>query len=81
MRLNLQDDDAKVLRIVVAQYLSDLRMEIGGTEDYDMRRELHQREDALRRILTQIDGQAAAPGAGVVEEYTHHHHFAQRPGD
>jgi hypothetical protein len=82
MQLTLQPDDADILHTVLVQTLADLRMEIAGTEDYDARRELHEREDALRRIIAHLEQRTETPaGIGMPEGHRPHHYFVQRPGD
>jgi hypothetical protein len=55
MQVMLEPDEAAILKEVLATFLSDLRAEIGKTEDYGTRQELHQRELVLRKVLAQID--------------------------
>ena len=57
MQFTLETGEAAVLKEMLAQYLSDLRMEIGRTENYEARQELHQRETVLRKVIAQIDQQ------------------------
>jgi hypothetical protein len=54
MQITLESGEAAVLREVLGQYLSDLRAEIGKTEDRETRDELHQRESVLNRIVAQL---------------------------
>ena len=54
MQLSIEPEEVGVLEEVLTQYLGDLRMEIGKTEDYATRQELHQRETVLRKVLTQL---------------------------
>lgn len=51
MQLSLEPDEAEILREALVQYLSDLRGEIGKTEDYDTRQTLKQRETVLNKIV------------------------------
>jgi hypothetical protein len=62
MQLTLESDEARELRAVLAQYLSDLRMEIGRTDDRGTRQTLHRREAVLTRLIAQIDAQGARAG-------------------
>lgn len=55
MQFTLELNEAAILKEVLDAYLSDLRAEIGKTEDYDTRQVLHQRESVLRKIIAQID--------------------------
>ncbi len=54
MQVTLDAKEATVLREVITRYLGDLRMEIGKTEDHDLRAELHERERALAEILSRL---------------------------
>lgn len=54
MNLSLEPGDATILREALEQFVSDLRAEIGKTEDHDLRQELKQREAALNRVLAQL---------------------------
>jgi hypothetical protein len=54
MQITVEPDEAATLKEVLAQYLSDLRAEIGKTEDYGTRQELHQREAVLRKVIAQL---------------------------
>jgi hypothetical protein len=58
MQITLEADEAAVLKDVLTQYLADLRGEIGMTDDYGTRQELHQREAVLRKVVDQISRQA-----------------------
>ena len=57
MQLTLETEEAQIVREVLAQYLIDLRGEIGKTDSYAVRQELHQRERALQKVIAQIDQQ------------------------
>ncbi len=57
MQLMLEPDEATILKEILSQFFSDLRMEIGRTESYTARQELHQREAVLRKVIGQIDQQ------------------------
>ena len=54
MEITLSLDEAGVVREVLEQYLSDLRAEIGKTESYDMRQELHQRERIVSAVISRL---------------------------
>lgn len=54
MTLTLTAEEAAMLREVLTTYLGDLRMEIGKTERYEARQELHAREDALKQIIGKL---------------------------
>ncbi len=52
--LRLSDDDARALREVLSSYLSDLRMEIAGTERFELREQLKNTEALLKRLIEQL---------------------------
>jgi len=54
MQLDLEPDEAAILKEALSASLSDLRAEIGKTEDAATRRELHQRESVLRKVIAQL---------------------------
>ncbi len=81
MNLTLEPDDVAVLRTILTDRLPDLRMEIGGTDDFDTRQVLHRREEALKRIIAAIEQQQAAPAAIAAEPHQREPRFVQRPGD
>jgi hypothetical protein len=51
MQLNLADDEVQVLRDVLTDYLSDLRMEIVDTDQMDFRENLKERKRVLETVL------------------------------
>lgn len=51
IRLELTDDDAKVLREALESYLSDLRMEVADTDMQNFRDGLKQEEATIKTIL------------------------------
>jgi len=51
IRLELTDDDAKVLREALESYLSDLRMEVADTDRQNFRDGLKQEEATIKTIL------------------------------
>jgi hypothetical protein len=62
MQLTLRPEEAALLRQVLTNYLSDLRMEIGKTEKYDWRQALKRDEALLNELLVRLQ-QASAPSA------------------
>jgi hypothetical protein len=54
IRLELPLADARVLKSAIEDYLSDLRMEIAGTDSQDFRDMLKERKAALQRISEQL---------------------------
>lgn len=67
MELTLDRDDAALLERILSGYLSDLRMEIAGTDNPTWRRELKAEEGRVRallealRHLREAEASAAAP--------------------
>ena len=59
MPLFLSDDDASLLRDLLADYLPSLQREVARTEQHDLRHLMVQRQDLVERILDQL-GQSAA---------------------
>ncbi len=57
MQLTLETEEAQIVREVLAQCLIDLRGEIGKTDSYGVRQELHQRERVLQKVIAQIEQQ------------------------
>jgi hypothetical protein len=55
MELILHDDEARLLRDVLTQHLSDLKMEIGRTENYAWRQSQKHDKAVLREIIGRLD--------------------------
>ena len=47
----LSDEQSQLVHRILGSYLSDLRMEIAGTDNPVMRRSLHHEEDLLGELL------------------------------
>ncbi|HZP57749.1 MAG TPA: hypothetical protein VFC53_09385 [Dehalococcoidia bacterium] len=62
MDLTLERNEIDVLHRVLTQYLSDLRMEVRDTEDYDFRQRLKREEETVKAILDRL-GSVPAQGA------------------
>ncbi len=56
MEMKLQTEEATLLKEILAEHLLELRMEVGGTENYDLRQELKRDEVVIRRMLAQLEG-------------------------
>jgi hypothetical protein len=54
MQLLLSDEDAVLLRDVLADYLPALRREVARTENHQLRHILAQRQDVVERLLEQF---------------------------
>ncbi len=59
MELPLQQEDASVLRRVLEASLSDLRAEVGKTENYEMRQGLKHDEETLKTIIARLTSAGA----------------------
>jgi hypothetical protein len=55
MELTLSDEEARVLRDLLADYLPQLRMEVARTEVIDMRHQLAERREVCERLLGLLD--------------------------
>jgi len=53
-RLDLSPEEARMLRDVLESYLSDLRMEIAGTESVSFRENLKKTEAFLKDLLSRL---------------------------
>ena len=68
MELILRPEEAQLLRQVLSQHSSDLKMEIGKTENYAWRQEQKQDLEMLRAIAARLDqavDDEEAPGEPV----------------
>jgi hypothetical protein len=50
----LTHEELSLLEEVVKEYISELRTEIAGTEHYDFRKRLKEKEEKLQSILTKF---------------------------
>jgi hypothetical protein len=55
IQIELTSENAEMLREIISTYLSDLRMEIAGTENMDFREELKKKEEFLNEILRRLE--------------------------
>ena len=53
-RIDLKPDEARMLREVLESYLSDLRMEIAGTESVNFRENLKKTEAFLKELIPRL---------------------------
>jgi hypothetical protein len=58
MELKLDDKEATLLKTILEQHLSDLRMEIADTEKYDWREELKKDEETIKGLISRLSGPA-----------------------
>ena len=59
MELALNQNEAASLKRILSYYLSELRMEVGGTESYDMRESLKADEEFIKKLLGKLEEVAA----------------------
>lgn len=50
----LADDEADVLRSVLEEYISELRMEISNTDSMDFREDLKRKEAMLKSLVSRL---------------------------
>ncbi|MBF0609485.1 MAG: hypothetical protein SFH39_09635 [Candidatus Magnetobacterium sp. LHC-1] len=60
VKIELTDDEAKALGCILESYLSDLRMEICGTEQMDFRKGLKDTEVFIKDLLQRLKMEALA---------------------
>lgn len=61
MELKLEHPEAELLASVLERHLGNLRMEIGKTENFEMRNDLKRDEEALRALLGRLKASLQAP--------------------
>jgi hypothetical protein len=66
MAVTLQPEELELVRNILADYLSNLRMEIANTEDYDLRQTLKAREAALKSLLDRMNKDIGHRTQGIV---------------
>ena len=54
--LKLTNEEAEDLKEVLTSYVSDLRMEIADTDQYDFREGLKQRKKFLNDLISRLSG-------------------------
>lgn len=52
--IQLADDEAEILKAVLEEYVSDLRMEVANTDSMDFREDLKRKEEFLKRLAGQL---------------------------
>ncbi len=55
MKLELQQHEVLLLMQILREYISNLRMEISNTEQYEMRESLKQEEGKIKSILARLE--------------------------
>ena len=54
MKLELSEKELEVLKHALGVYLSDLREEIVKTEAHTWKRDLHQEEEVIKKIIEKL---------------------------
>jgi len=63
MELKLDQPEAGLLIDILESHLGDLRMEIGKTENFDMRNDLKHDEEMLKSMIARLKATASLPTA------------------
>ena len=63
MELKLDQPEAALLIDILESHLGDLRMEIGKTENFDMRNDLKHDEEMLKAMIARLKATASLPSA------------------
>jgi hypothetical protein len=58
--IQLANDEAEILKSVLEEYISDLRMEVANTDSMDFREELKRKEVFLKRLAAQLTAQRSS---------------------
>jgi hypothetical protein len=54
-QITLDAEEVQYLATALRSYISDLRMEVAGTDSYDFREALKKQEAVLNHVLEQLD--------------------------
>jgi len=60
IKISLTPEEARSFREIIEYTLSELRMEIAGTESYDWRQKLHEQKALLMKVLHHLDEERIA---------------------
>ncbi|HEY3173632.1 MAG TPA: hypothetical protein VGK86_13775 [Thermoanaerobaculia bacterium] len=52
--IQLAEEEAEVLRSVLEEYISELRMEVANTDSMDFRENLKRKEEILKALVNQL---------------------------
>jgi len=52
--IQIAEEEAEVLRSVLEEYISELRMEVANTDSMDFREELKRKEAVLKAMVKQL---------------------------
>lgn len=62
MQLTLEPNEAAVVLRVLKEHLPNLRGEIGKTENYDMRQDMHRDEAVITAVIARLEQAGVAAG-------------------
>jgi hypothetical protein len=54
MNLQIDPNERELLTEILTRFIADLRLEIGNTDDYELRQSLKQSEATTRRLLDRL---------------------------
>ena len=60
MELTLSPEEAAVLHRILTSYVSDLRMEVADTDDYDLRQRLQAEEALVKKLIVRLAADQSA---------------------
>ncbi len=55
MQLSIEPNEVDLLHRILTQYVSELKPEISNTENFTWRQEMKRDEEAVKRIITDLD--------------------------
>jgi hypothetical protein len=58
--IQLADEEAEILKSVLEEYISDLRMEVSNTDSMDLREALKRKEAILKRLAGQLTAERSS---------------------
>lgn len=63
VKIEFTTEEAEDLRLILENYLSDLRMEIVDTDGHDFREMLKKRRDFVSKVIEQLVEKSKSPSA------------------
>jgi hypothetical protein len=58
--IQLADEEAEILKSVLEEYISELRMEVSNTDNMDFREALKRKEAILKRLVGQLTAERSS---------------------
>ena len=80
MDLTLQADEAQLLHQILTITLGNLRMEIAGTDAYDLRQQLKQDEIVIKALIAQLEQASPIAAPSVAPDDIASRQMAPGPG-